>query len=279
DVAKSVDLYRAHRREFAYVELNGAGGPPTAFNSPLLGIARKLVRGTDELQKPNDERLKEYSDARLPELKQRLFSKAPIYPELEQFRLAYMLTKMREQLGADHPVIRKVFGKKSPQEIAQELVKSRLYDVKYREQLWQGGRDAVQASDDPAIAFERLIDPDARAVRKWHDDEIEPLLKSGGERIAAARFEIEGKSAYPDATFTPRISYGAVKGWEEEGRHVEPFTAFAGAFDRATGRDPFKLPDSWVAANQSHLIDPATPFDFVTTNDIIGGNSGSPVFD
>ncbi|MCA1828332.1 MAG: S46 family peptidase [Myxococcales bacterium] len=279
DVARAVDAFRAHRKEFSYVELNGDARPPSAFNSPLISLARMLVRGTDELQKPNEQRLKEFSDSRLPELKQKLFSRAPIYPEFEQFRLAYMLTKMREQLGADHPVVKKVFGKRSPQEIAHELVKSRLYDVKVREQLWQGGRDAVQASDDPAIEFERLIDPDARAIRKWHDDEIEPLETSGAERIAAARFEIEGKSSYPDATFTPRISYGAVRGWEENGRRVEPFTNFSGAFDRATGRDPFKLPESWIAANQNHQVEPATPFDFVTDNDIIGGNSGSPVFD
>ena len=279
DVAKSVDASRAHRKEFAYLELNGEAAPPTAFNSPLLGIARRLVRGTEELQKPNDERLKEFGDARLPELKQRLFSRAPIYPEFEQFRIAYMLTKMREQLGPDHPVVRKVLGKLSPEEIAAQLVKSRLYDVKFREQLWQGGRDAVQASDDPAIAFERLIDPDARAVRRWHDEEIAPLEKSGAERIAAAKFEIEGKNAYPDATLSPRISFGAVKGWDENGKRVEPFTTFAGAFDRATGRDPFKLPDSWLAAHQNHQIEPSTPFDFVTNNDIIGGNSGSPVID
>jgi len=279
DVAKAVEAFRAHRKEFTYVELNGALRPPTSFDSPLLLIAKMLVRGTDELQKPNDERLKEFSDARLPQLKQRLFSRAPIYPEFELFRLTYALTKMREQLGADHPVVKKVFGKRSPQEIAQELVKSRLYDVKVREQLWQGGRDAVQASDDPAIAFARLIDPDARAVRKWHDEEIEPLETSGAERIAAAKFEIEGKSSYPDATFTPRISYGVVKGWDENGKRVDPITTFAGAFDRATGRDPFKLPESWMAANQNRRIDLSTPFDFVSNNDIIGGNSGSPVID
>ena len=148
-----------------------------------------------------------------------------------------------------------------------------------REQLWQGGRDAVQASDDPMIQLARLVDPEARALRKWHDEEIETLETSGAERIAAARFEIEGKSGYPDATFSPRLSYGAVKGWEENGRHVDPFTRFAGIFDRATGRDPFQLPESWILANQNHQIEPSTPFNFCTTNDIIGGNSGSPVID
>jgi hypothetical protein len=163
--------------------------------------------------------------------------------------------------------------------VAQELVKSRLADVKLREQLWQGGRDAVAASADPMIQFARLIDPDARALRKWHDEEIEPLQLAAEEKIAAAKFAIEGKSNYPDATFTLRLSYGAVKGYEESGRRIDPITTFAGAFDRATGRDPFQLPESWVHANENHQIDLSTPFDFCSTNDIIGGNSGSPVFD
>jgi len=137
----------------------------------------------------------------------------------------------------------------------------------------------VQAFDDPMLSLARAVDPEARALRKWHDEEVEPLQTSGDERIAAAKFDTEGKSNYPDATFTLRLSYGAVKGYEENGHHVDPVTNFAGAFDRATGRDPFKLPESWVRANQNGQIDPKTPFNFCTTNDIIGGNSGSPVFD
>jgi hypothetical protein len=151
--------------------------------------------------------------------------------------------------------------------------------VKVREQLWQAGREAVQASNDPMIQLARLVEPDARALRTWHDDEIETLEISGAERVAAAKFELEGKSNYPDATFTLRLSYGAVKGYEEKGHHLAPFTTMAGAFDRATGREPFKLPDSWLRANESHRIQLETPFNLCTTNDIIGGNSGSPVFD
>jgi Peptidase S46 len=271
EVAKAIDAFQPRHKEYQYEE-EAAG-----LNARLFRIARALVRGTEELQKPNEQRLREYTDAKLPQLKQQLFSKAPIYEDLELFKLSFGLTKLREVLGADHPFVKKVLGKKSPQEVAQELVKSRLADVKLREQLWQGGRDAVAASNDPMIQFARLIDPDARALRKWHDEEIEPLQLSAEEKIAAAKFAIEGKSNYPDATFTLRLSYGAVKGYEENGRHVDPITTFAGAFDRATGRDPFKLPDSWVHANENHQIDLATPFDFCTTNDIIGGNSGSPV--
>ncbi len=273
DVAKAIAMYQPRRKEYRYVEM-GAG-----FDSPLYRIARDLVRGTEELQKPNEQRLREYTDGKLPQLKQRLFSKAPVYEQFELFKLSYGLTRLREELGADHPFVKKVLGKKSPQDLAQELVKTKLYDVKVREHLWQGGRDAVGASNDPMIQLAKLVDADARPLRQWHDDEVETLETSGAERIAAAKFELEGKSNYPDATFTLRLSYGAVKGYEENGHQINPLTTLAGAFERATGRDPFKLPDSWIRANDNHQIDLSTPFNLCTTNDIIGGNSGSPVFD
>ena len=273
DVAKAVAMFQPRRKEYRYIEL-GAG-----FNSPLYKIARDLVRGTEELQKPNEQRLREYTDAKLPQLKQKLFSKAPIYEDFEVFKLSYGLVKVREELGADHPFVKKVLGKKSPEEVASELVKTKLYDVKVREQLWQGGRDAVIASNDPMIQFAKLVDGDARPIRKWHDEEVETLETVGAERVAAAKFELEGKSNYPDATFTLRLSYGAVKGYAENGRQVLPFTNVAGAFERATGRDPFRLPESWIRANESKQLNLSTPFNLCTTNDIIGGNSGSPVFD
>jgi hypothetical protein len=246
DVARATAMFQPRRKEFKYIE-QGAG-----FSSPLYRIARDLVRGTEELQKPNEQRLREYTDGKLPQLKQKLFSKAPIYEEFELFKLSYGLTKLREELGADHPFVKKVLGKKSPQELAQELVKTKLHDLKLREQLWQAGREAVLASNDPMIQFARLVDADARPIRMWHDEEIETLEVSGAERVAAAKFDIEGKSNYPDATFTLRLSYGTVKGYEENGHHVAPFTAIGGAFERATGRDPFKLPESWIRANVHH---------------------------
>jgi hypothetical protein len=273
DVAKAVAMFQPRRKEFKYLE-QAAG-----FNSPLYKIARDLVRGTEELQKPNEQRLREYTDSKLPQLKQKLFSKAPIYEDFELFKLSYGLTKVREELGADHPFVKKVLGKKSPQEVAQELVKTKLHDVKLREQLWQAGREAVLASNDPMIQFAKAVDVDARPIRIWHDEEVETLQVSGDQRVAAAKFDLEGKGSYPDATFTLRLSYGAVKGYEENGRHVNPFTTIGGAFERATGRDPFKLPDSWLRANENRQVNLATPFNLCTTNDIIGGNSGSPVFD
>jgi hypothetical protein len=273
DVTKAIAMFQPRHREYRYIE-EGAG-----FGSPLYRAARDLVRGTAELQKPDDQRLREYTDSKLPQLKQRLFSKAPLYPDFELFRLTYGLTKLREVLGADHPFVKKVLGKKSPAELAAELTKSKLYDPAVRQQLWQGGHDAVMASDDPMIQLAKLVDPDARKLRRWHDDEYEPLRQHGDELVATAKFDLEGKSNYPDATFTLRLSYGTVKGVEDQGHHVNAITNFAGAFDRATGRDPFKLPDSWIAAENQKRIAMSTPFDFCSTNDIIGGNSGSPVFD
>jgi hypothetical protein len=271
--AKAIAQFQPRHIEYRYVE--GAAG----FNSPLYRAARDLVRGTAELQKPNEQRLREFTDSKLPQLKQRLFSKAPIYPEFETFKLTYGLTKLREALGADDPFVKKVLGKKSPAELAAELVKSKLYDPAVRQQLWQAGREAVMASDDPMIQLAKAVDADARVLRTWYEETIDAAEKRGDELVAQAKFDLEGKSNYPDATFTLRLSYGAVKGYEDKGHHVSPVTNFAGAFDRATGRDPFQLPDSWIAAQSNKQISMSTPFDFASTNDIIGGNSGSPVFD
>src|SRR5256885_9625823 len=221
-------MSRPRRKEYRYVE-QGSG-----FNSPLYRIARDLVSGTEELQKPNEQRLREYTDAKLPQLKQKLFSKAPIYQDFEVFKLSYGLVKVREELGADHPFVKKVLGKKSPEEVASELVKTKLYDVKVREQLWQGGRDAVLASNDPMIQFAKLVDGDARPIRKWHDEEVETLETVGAERVAAAKFEPEGKSNYPDATFTLRLTYGAVKGYAANARQRLPVTNAPAAFERPT---------------------------------------------
>jgi hypothetical protein len=271
EIERVENQFKLRRKDYAQIEYG------QAFGSKLFRYARTLVRAADELPKANETRLKEFRDSALPQLKQSLFSKAPIYDEFETFRLSYTLTKMREILGADHPFVRKVLGKKAPEELAQELISgTKLKDPALRQQLFTQGKQAVDASQDPLIQLARAVDPEARALRKWHDEVIEPRETRATEAIAKARFQIEGRSNYPDATFTLRLSYGAVKGYDENGRHVNPVTTFAGAFDRATGRDPFKLPDSWL--NAKDKLNLATPFNFASTNDIIGGNSGSPVF-
>jgi hypothetical protein len=269
-IAKAQAQLKNIRKPLAFKE-RGDG-----FGSTLFHVAQALVRGGEERPKANAKRLKEYRDANLPALTQQVFSPAPIYDELEIFRLTHSLTKMREELGADDPFVKKVLGKESPNEVATRLIKgTQLKDLALRKKLWDGGKGAVNGSKDPMILLAKAIDPEARSVRKTYEDEIEAVVKKNTELIAQARFETQGTSTYPDATFTLRLSYGQVKGWTEAGKTVPPFTTIAGAFDRATGRPPFDLPESWLGAKSKLAL--STPFNFVTTNDIIGGNSGSPV--
>jgi hypothetical protein len=264
-----------HRQVWpAYQFVEGLYG----FRSDLYRQARRLVRMAEEYPKPNGERLVEYADARKPEVMQALLSAAPIYPEFETETLTWSLTKLREVLGPDDPFIRKLFGKHSPREVATTAVKgTALRDVAVRKKLMEGGKAALEASHDPMIALAELVDPYARAIRKKMEDEVVSVLTSSEESLAKARFAVYGKSIYPDATFTLRLSYGQVKGWDEKGHMVPPFTILGGAFERATGRFPFALPESWLRAKER--LNLQTPFNFVTTNDIIGGNSGSPVID
>ncbi len=248
------------------------------FGSELFDDARNLVRGAAERTKPDGERIPSFRDANLPAIEQSLASTAPVYPQYEETELSWTLEKMRQRLGADDPFVHEVLGSKSPDQLAHELVTgSKLADPAVRQQLWKGGAKAVDASNDPMIALLRKIDPEARRIRKQFEDEIEAPTKKANEAIARARFERDGTSSYPDATFTLRLSYGKVVGWQEKGAAVAPFTDFAGLYRRATGADPFKLPDSWLRAQPA--LDLSTPMDFVTDNDIIGGNSGSPVID
>jgi hypothetical protein len=246
------------------------------FQSQLYRYARTIVRGVTELQKPDEERLPEFHQAALPELEADLFSTAPVHKKLEEVTLEYSLTKLRASLGPDDAFVRQVLGKQSPAELARQVVQgTRLDDPMVRRKLWKAGWAAIEASKDPMIALARLVDPDARAIRKKYDDEVKAVIGKNQELIAKARFAVEGTTTYPDATFTLRLSYGAVKGWREGTREIQPFTTIGGAFARATGRDPFALPKSWLEAKPR--LDLATPLDFCTDNDIIGGNSGSPV--
>jgi V8-like Glu-specific endopeptidase len=260
---------RAYRKEY---ELE------RGVQSDVFEWARLLVRWADEAGKPNGERLREYADARLPQLKQGLFAKEPIYDEFETAELAFSLDKMREELGADHPVIKRVYGPKSPDELAKELIKgTRLKDEKYRKELFEGGKAKIDAAiaKDPMLAFAKSFDAEARAARKRIEDEIEGPVKKNGELLAKAYFAVFGTDTYPDATFTLRINYGKIAGWKEGDHEVPALTTIAGAFERNTGRPPFDLPKSWLDAKSKLALD--TPFDLVSTNDIIGGNSGSPM--
>ncbi len=270
EVAKAAGQLRS--QYFSYLYFEGSFG----FRSNLYRHARRLIRGSEEFSKPNADRLKEYTDARKPEINQITLSPAPIHKELEIETLTFSLTKLREVFSVDDPRIRQIFGKRSPREVATEAVNgTHLDDVAVRKALLEGGKTALAAASDPMIDLAKLVDPISRAVRKKYEDEVESVLTRSTEQLAKARFAAYGSSLYPDATFTLRLSYGQVKGWMENGTPVPPFTIFGGAFERATGRDPYALPQSWLDAKSK--LNLTAPLDFVTTNDIIGGNSGSPV--
>jgi hypothetical protein len=246
------------------------------FFSPLLGHAMVLNRYAAEVGKPDGQRLEEYTDANFPALRQQIVSPAPIHAELEKTVLAWWLTKVREDLGTGDADVRTLLGKRSPEEIANSIVAgTKLNEAALRARLLAGGPAAINAYHDPLMDFARILDAPARAVRTDDDDNVKAVITKNSALISRARFALEGTGAYPDATFTLRLSYGAVAGYPEAGRSVAPTTNFAGAYAHATGRDPFMLPPRWISAEKS--VDPNAQLNFVSTNDIIGGNSGSPV--
>jgi Peptidase S46 len=270
NIQATLDRFRPVRDRYVFTE-GGLG-----LRSYLFRFAKTLVRHADEAAKPDAQRLRELTDANFPAQRQALLSEVPIYPDLEKLTLAFSLARLREALGADDPFVRKVLGTSEPAAVAAELIdKTKLADVALRRRLIDADAATIAASDDPMIVFARKIDPDLRVERRAYDDGVVDPLARNSALIAKAMFAIEGASTYPDATFTLRYSYGTVTGYRANGRDIAPFTTIGGAFARATGNEPFKLPDSWIAARAA--LDPEQPFNFVTTNDIIEGNSGSPV--
>jgi len=249
------------------------------FYSASYPIAKLLLRASEELPKPSGERLREFGDARLGSLKFQLFSDEPIYEDLDTIKLAESLTYLASSYGADHELVKKVLAGKSPKDRAFELISgTKVRDVGFRKKLYEGGEAAVDAAKDPLIELARLIDAEARAVRKQFENEIEEPKNQAAAAIAAARFALDGTKTYPDATFTLRLAFGTVKGFTDNGQQVAPFTKFEGLYERSkehNNQPPFDLPASWV--ERKSKLDLSTPFNFVCTADIIGGNSGSPV--
>jgi hypothetical protein len=271
DTAKVQADRRALYQPYTYME------PRAGLLSSLFSYGRAIVRAAQEKAKANGERLPEYTDSRLALLEKRVLDDEPVYPELEAAKLEYWLTKLREHLTADAPGTKTFLGKDSPEALAARLSQSKLANAAYRKQLWEGGLAAVNASDDAMIRYVLATDDASRAVRKDYENRVSGPSDRAAEKIAKARFAVYGTGTYPDATFSLRLSYGQVEGWNENGTQVAPFTYYRGLWERATGQDPFALAPRWVNAQSKVNLD--TVFDFSTDNDIIGGNSGSPAID
>jgi len=245
---------------------------------PLPQLARTLVRAAEERPKPNPERFREFRDSALPSLEQQLFSTEPIYKNLEIVLLTDALTEMQQSLGNENSDVQKVLQGQSPAEAAKQLItNTKLDDVAVRKQLYEGGQQAIDASTDPLITVMRAIDLDARAARKEYEDKVESVVRRDGATIAKAHFAQSGFTQPPDATFTLRLSYGQVKGYQENGKAIPFDTNIGGAYERSaehSNQPPYNLPESWVKSKSQ--LNLKTPLNFVSTADIIGGNSGSP---
>jgi hypothetical protein len=274
DIIARVQKTRAENiRRYTMLE----GG--AAFNSGLFGIARTLVRAADEYAKPNEKRLQEFQDSDKPSLELKLFSKRPIYPDFELHKLSDSLSWMCEILGYENPVVQKVLAGKSPRTRAGELIRgTKMADIAERKKLFEGGKAAIDLSDDAMVRLAKLVDAEARAVRKIIETEVEEPKRQAYDKIARAKFAVEGTGTYPDATFTLRLAFGAVKGYEQAGQKVPFETTMGGLYTYAKEKNfkpPFDLPKRWI--ERKDKLNPSTPFNFVCTADIIGGNSGSPV--
>ena len=247
--------------------------------SSMAQNALTIVQYVTEVKKPDGKRLDGYHDSELESLRFRLFSPAPVYPRLEEALLADSLQESLEELGADDPFARAALDGRTPKEAAQEVIsRTKMGNPDFRRSLVEGGEAAVAASADPLIEMARRVDPVAREIRKWVDDNVESVETTAGEKIGKARFAAYGKSTYPDATFTLRLSYGTVKGYPMNGTEAPPKTTLYGLYDRADSfglKPPFDLPQRYL--DRRGALELSTPINFVSTCDIIGGNSGSPV--
>ena len=275
EIAKNAPLYN-----YLEQERPGVVGyrPPRAFSGDLFKYARVLLRAADERAKPNGQRIPAFRDSARESLELDLFSAEPIYDDYEILRLTDSLSDLASQFGADNPLVQKILAGKSPHARAIELVSgTKLKEVAVRKDLYGKDAAALQAAHDPMIDLARLIDAQARDARKLYDAQDE-IKKQAYADIAKARFALEGASGYPDATFTLRLSYGRVRGYEQDGKQIPAFTDFAGLYQRSAEHDnnpPFDLPQRWI--DKKANLDLSTHFDFVSDADIIGGNSGSPV--
>ncbi len=269
EVEAAYKEYKKFYKEYYLFEAAGTGG------SELLAKARLVLRYATETAKPDADRMREFVDSALPTREQEMFSPAPIHKELQQVELATHFHLLVDELGAGHPVVKEILAGRTPEEAAAAYVdSSRLDEVAVRKQL-AADLEAVKNSDDGMIRLARIIDAPAREARKRYEDKVEAVLDVAQEKVAQARYAVYDGDEYPDATFTLRMSYGPVKGYVNEAGQPVPYTTrIGGVYERATGKDPYQLPPSWI--ENKDALDMDTPFDFVTTVDSHGGNSGSP---
>jgi hypothetical protein len=250
----------------------------SALRGPLLNDAHDLVRLAGQSKLPNEQRLPEFRETQLGEMKSHVLAPAAIYPGVEEVFVERWLALL-QSAGDKSPEVAQVLAGRTPERAAREIVaQSKLFDVYARRALWEGGQAAIDASTDPLVVAMRTLEPAAITVRKQYDDGVEAPMRALGRKVAEAKFAVVGTSVAPDATFTLRLSVGVVKGYEERGQRVPWATDFAGLYRHATGVDPLKLPERWIDARGLLLAAAgATSLNFVSTNDIVGGNSGSPV--
>ncbi len=275
-VAQAQDAAREIRDPYIAI-----GASRVALGGQTASIAATIVRLATELPKPSADRLREFGDAALPSLYQSLYSPAPIYQDFEIMQLESGLMGMAERLGGDHPFVVTALAGKSPRARAEEcILGSKLHNIDERKRLAEGGADALKDCGDPLIALVQSLDAPARALRARYENEVRSVETEAYAKIAAARFAVLGDGVYPDATFTLRLSYGAISGYTQGEDQIPPFTEFGGVFEKAqerAGEEWYGLPESWTKA--AGKLDMSTPFNFVSTHDIIGGNTGSPVVD
>jgi hypothetical protein len=278
-IAKGRRDLASYERDRRFLEPT-TGNPvlPASLNSVLFGYARTLVRLAEENEKPDAKRLPEFMNTRRAGLEEGLYSTAPIYDDFEKAKLANSLAFMQSEYGANSSLVKKVLKGKTPEARAAELIDgTKLKDVEYRKQAAAAGTKFTNSGADPMIELAKDIDKESRAVRKRYEEEVVAVERANYAKIAHALFEDQGTKLYPDATFTLRLSYGAVKGYRENGKFVPPFTTLGGLFARSNQYHhafPYNVPPRWTSKRST--LNLRTPFNFVSTNDIVGGNSGSP---
>ena len=248
------------------------------FDSGLLGVARTLVRAAAERAKPDDRRSPEFSDASIIGLRAQIAEPIPSDADLEELTLAFGLTKLGDTLGASDPLVQSFLNKDSPIGLAHRLVSgTKLGDPAVRLALFDGGQAAIDASLDPMIAYAKYVDEAIRIVGKDYQTRVVNPTMAATRQIAEARYAVYGSSVDPDGTYTLRLAYGSIAGFDSNGTPVKPYTTFGGLFDGATASPPYALPASWLAAKAS--LDLTTPMNVATTIDGVGGDSGRPLVD